>query len=596
MRSRIPLTGLVLLLCGCVLGLLSLFFCTGSYGASLFSFYLTQPVVLVLNLLPYVLLIFLLFGLTNRPWISFSAAALVCLLFSWAQYWKLAARNDPIYAEDLAILSEAIQMSGSYIRITPAIIVSALAVICVCVLLFRFFSTGFSRKKPRIFLTCLTITLSCWLYPNVYTNSGIYDSLSLWPQVNQWFETSRYISRGGIYPFLYSVPSAVPSVPDGYSEKTAAAILNQYDTDDIPVQQQVSIIMVMFEAFSDLSDHTDAITGTDPYAAYHALQSESYTGKLVTNIFAGGTIDTERSILTGFPELGSFRRPSWSYARYFSDQGYTVNGAHAGYAPFYNRSNVNENLGISDYRFIEGYYETLFAGVPTDQQLLSDITEVCLRQMESGPVFSFNVTYQNHGPYDTNYAWFYTDYVPQGNLSDSDYHIINNYLVGIEDTCYQMAAMANSFRECAEPVVLVFFGDHKPWLGEQSATYAALGIDIASQSADSFLTYYSTDYLIWANDAAKALLGNDFIGTGPTISPCFLMNVLFGQCGWSGPSYLKLTNQIFSRTPLVHATGQYLIDGIVTAEDGLPTELSDLLTQMEYARYYLSYDSSGILP
>ena len=88
--------------------------------------------------------------------------------------------------------------------------------------------------------------------------------------------------------------------------------------------------MTMLEAFCDFSDLTDAITENDPYADYHALQAESYTGQLFTNIFAGGTINTERCALTGFSRLPNFRSPSWSYARYFADQGYTCTGAHPG--------------------------------------------------------------------------------------------------------------------------------------------------------------------------------------------------------------------------------------------------------------------------
>ena len=93
-------------------------------------------------------------------------------------------------------------------------------------------------------------------------------------------------------------------------------------------------------------------------------------------------------------------------------------------------------------------------------------------------VFSFNVTYQNHEPYFDDRLTSDTIYVPQGTLSDSDYYIINNYLTGVADTGAQMRAFCDRFRDSEEPVVIVFFGDHRPWLGEQSVTYAALGIDL----------------------------------------------------------------------------------------------------------------------
>lgn len=594
-RPALALTlTLLLYLAGCVcLGLLSLYFSAGDHSLDLFLWYLTQPKVLVLNLIPFTLLGLLLLALIDRAWLAFLLDAAVCLFFSWAQYWKLMARSDPIYAEDLLIFTEATQMAGQYIQITWQIVLSAVLALIGAVVLF-FCRGRIRRAVPRVAIAAAVIALAAWLYPNFYTDSATYNSMTVWPQINKWFETNRYISRGGIYPFIHSIPSALPTPPAGYDEAQAEAILAAYPSDDIPQDQKVSLVVTQLEAFADLSKLTDRITGADPYAEYHAIEAESYHGRLVPNVFAGGTIDTERCVLTGFSALENFRRPSWSYARYFAEQGYTVEGAHAGYEAFYNRLNVNENLGIPGYRFIEGYYDTMVSGVPWDNVFLPDVTGNVLSKLEEGPVFSFNVTYQNHGPYAGDKVWFAEDFVPQNDLSSSDYHIVNNYLDGIQDTGRHLLAMVDAFRSIDEPVILVFFGDHNPWLGEQSVTYDALGIDIRSQSEESFYNYYATDYLIWANDAAKEVLGNDFVGEGPTVSPCFLMNVLFEQCGWEGPGYTKLTDEVMSATPLIHATRRYLTNGVLT--DTLTDEQTLLVDQMARVQYYLAQDAGGVHP
>lgn len=581
------------LICCLGLGLASLYFSAGAHGAALFDWYLTQPLVLDLNLLPFLLLGLLLLALTGRAWLAFSLDAVVCLFFSWAQFWKLMARSDPIYAEDLLILAEAQQMAGQYIAITPAILCSAAAAVAVAVALFLCRSR-ILRPLPRISLGLAVIALSLWLYPNVYTSGRVYSSLKVWPELNQWIDTNRYISRGGIYPFLNSIPDAIPTAPEGYDPEEAEAILSAYPSDDIPEDKKVSIIVTQLEAFCDLSTLTDRITSADPYAEYHALLSESYHGSLLPNVFAGGTIDTERCVLTGFSRLESFRRPSWSYARYFAEQGYTVQGAHAGYEAFYNRLNVNENLGLPGYRFIENYFSEFVSDIPGDSVLLPDIAEHALSAMASAPVFSFNVTYQNHGPYSADSTRFSEPFVPQNDLSDSDYRIVNNYLFGIRDTGRQISAMVDSFRMLDEPVILVFFGDHKPWLGEQSITYASLGIDITSDSGDAFYHYYATDYLFWANDAAKDVLETDFTGIGPDISPCFLMNVLFEQCGWEGPGYTRLTDAVLDAVPMLHTSGRYLLNGALT--DSLPADRQELVTQMEQVQYYLMQDTGGVHP
>ena len=593
-RTSLPLTLLLLTVSCCCLGLMSLYFSTGVYGFELFAWYFTQPLVIVLNVLPLVALALVLLALTNRAWLSFGVEAVVVLVFSWAQHWKLLARGDPIYAEDLLIFSEALQMADGYIQITWQITASALAALALTIALF-FLARGRIRALlPRLGLATAVTALSLVVFTQYYDRNLSYYAMTVWPEINEWFETNNYISRGGIYSFLRTIPDALPTPPEGYDKAEAEAILSAYPSDDIPGEKTVSVVVTQLEAFADLSAVTDRITGRDPYADYHAILAESYHGQLLPNVFAGGTIDTERCVLTGFSSLENFRRPSWSYARYFATQGYTVEGAHAGYEAFYNRLNVNENLGIPGYRFIEGYYVDMVSGVPMDNVFLPDVTANVLAVLEEGPVFSFNVTYQNHGPYSSSYRFFSEEYIPQGDLSDSDYLIVNNYLDGVSDTGAQLKAMVDSFRDIAEPVILIFYGDHKPWLGEQSVTYTALGIDITSQSDESFYNYYATDYLIWANDAAKAVLGNDFVGEGPAISPCFLMNVLFAQCGWEGPGYTKLTDDVMAATPRLHPTGRCLTDGILT--DTLTESQQTLVQRMTCVQYYLAQDAGGIHP
>ena len=582
---------LLMLAVACVcLGLMCLFFSTGVYGYDLYAWYFTQPLVVVLNILPLLALGLVLLALTNRAWVAFSLEAAVCLALSWAQHFKLLARGDPLYAEDLLLIGEATQMAGEYAQITWEIAASAIASILLTVALF-FLARGRMKKAlPRLIMVILTCALSLSVFTNYYDRNRSYYAMTVWPEINSWFDTNNYISRGGVYSFLRTIPDALPTPPEGYDRSDAREILQSYPSDDIPENQRVSVIVTQLEAFADLSALTDRITGADPYAAYHAIRDESFHGTLLPNVFAGGTINTERSVLTGFSALENFRRPSWSYARYFADQGYTVEGAHAGYREFYNRYNVNENLGVPNYRFIEGYYENMVSGVPMDDVFLPDVTAATLAAIENGPLFSFNVTYQNHGPYSATYASFSDIYVPQDDLTDSDYLIINNYLRGLEDTGNRMMEMVEQFRTISQPVILVFYGDHKPWLGDQSVTYDALGIDIRSGTPETFRNYYGTDYIIWANDAARATLGRDFRGEGPAISPCFLMNVLFDRCGWEGPGYLKLTNEVMSATPVLHTSGQTLTGESPTADQ------QQLIDRMTRVQYYLTMDAGGKHP
>src|SRR5699024_5413512 len=102
-----------------------------------------------------------------------------------------------------------------------------------------------------------------------------------------------------------------------------------------------------------------------------------------------------------------------------------------------------------------------------------------------------------------------------------------------------VTAMVDELEAMDEPVVLVLFGDHKPWGGNGNSAYTGIGADFALSTLEGFYEYYSTPYLIWANSAAKEPLDRDFQGEGGDSSPCFLTTELFEPCGWTGPAFLQ---------------------------------------------------------
>ena len=199
-------------------------------------------------------------------------------------------------------------------------------------------------------------------------------------------------------------------------------------------------------------------------------------------------------------------------------------------------------------------------------------------------VFSFNVTYQGHGPYSTD-RLDWGDPVWDGDVSEYSYYVINNYLGSVKDTIESLCELKAELEAMDEPVVLVVYGDHKPWLGDNSVTYDELGINLDRSTTAGFKNYYSTRYLIWANDAAKEVCDNDFTGSGPDISPCYLMNVLFSQLGWDGPAYMKFMNDAQTFLPVINTSGFYLIDGEVT--DSISGSLLEQKQTINKVQYYM---------
>lgn len=581
------LTPVLLALCACGIGMLSLWFACVDLHRAMFLSYFTHPLILLLNLVPAVFLALLLYCLTGRAGLSYLLTAALVLGLTIGSYFKLTFRNDPLMFGDLLLLKEAGNMAGKYqLFVTPGMAAALVLTVLGWVFL-HFFARGRLALWPRmggVALLLLALLPLQWVYESadIYVNKTRNEDL-----ISPWSATQVYTSKGFLYPFLYSIKAASDPPPEGYDAARAQAILSAFETRDIPEGEKVDIIGIQLEAYNDFTRFGTPDLKEEVYAYFHELEAESYSGNLVTNIFAGGTVDTERCFLTGYSVLSSFRTSTNSYVRYFLDQGYYAQGCHPCFSWFYNRMNINANLGFEDYWFIENYFDPLTGGQPgADAVLFPEILRLYdqHRAASEQPYFSFNVTYQGHGPYsDQETAWG-SGWV-KGDYDPATRTILDNYFGAIKNTNDNLEVFFDRLRSSDRPVVVVLFGDHNPWMGDGNSIYHLLGIDLDLSTKEGFLNYYSTRYLIWANDAAKQTLGNNFVGEGPDLGPYFLMNQVFALCGWDGPAYLQAVSQVSEQVPVINTpTGLYLENDLLT--DTLTPENDALVQDYLSLQYY----------
>lgn len=582
---------LILLCAGICLGALPLIFAYGNYSWGVFLGYLQSGFLLVINILPAVVLLFFLYGLVGRAWLAFLLDGAVVLGLSLGHYFKLVFRDDPLYFEDMLILREAKAMAGSdhyALFIDKRIVVALLCWALGTVLLF-FLVRGKARGwKRRLGTVLAAVAVSAVVAP-VYLDESRYDSVENYAYLNRWAATQDYISHGFFYPFIHSITEMVETPPEGYSQEETEEILASYTDADVPEGRKVNVISLMREAYVDFSRYDIEGLDCSGYDLYHQLEAESYHGDLVTNIFAGGTIDSERCFLTGEYKVRNYRSNTNSYVWYLREQGYTVEGSHPYYQWFYNRQNINGYLGFENYRFLEEDYENLTqAYLPEDSILLPEIYNDFVANKETGkPYFSFNVNIQSHGPYSTTDYYGTVDYLT-GDYTDGCKNAMNNYMAAIMNSDVELMKLVDQLRSEEEPVVLILFSDHLPWMGDSNIYYDEMGMDISGDTEESFLRHYTTEYLIWANDAAKEVLDCDFVGEGPTISPCYLMNVAFDLMGWEGPAFMQAMDELREVFPVVTIHGCYIVDGEFT--DAIPAQRQDLFDRFLYLQYYWTHE------
>ena len=567
LRRNLLFNCVMLALLGAGIGLISLLLGATVFGLPMFKSYFSSTTVLLLNLLPVEILIFLFYFLFRRPWIAFTFPSLFIVIISMIQFFKIQIRGDPLVITDARLIFEVSTMMSLYTPTMNWKIYLAIAAL-VCGAAFSVFVLGHkvTGARVRVIAALSVVAVSAALYLFVYTNVNLYDNTTVDAAATEWEPNRKYITKGFLYPFVFSIKGTLQdskgNYPEWYDKQEAIRLLESYGDAEIPDGMKVNIITLCLEAFCDFS-RFDMIEFTeDVYGPLHRLQDEAVSGTLINNVFAGGTIDTERLYLTGYTQLSAYNSATNSYVHYLGSQGYYAEGLHTGTEWFYDRRPVNKHLGFKNFYFLDDYDD----GSRDDSFYFPAVTDLYRARDKSVPYFSFNLSYQNHGSYPGD--WTKEPYViAQGNMSDESFNILNNYLSGIWDTNIRLEQFIDSLRDDPDPVVVVIFGDHMPWMGNRESVYEELGIDIDRGSEQGFYNYYSSPYVIWANEACKSLIGNDFSGDGGSFSPGFLMGEVFRQCSWEGEGYMQALRELRESIDIISTpTKLFRENGALTQE------------------------------
>ena len=140
--------------------------------------------------------------------------------------------------------------------------------------------------------------------------------------------------------------------------------------------------------------------------------------------------------------------------------------------------------------------------------------------------FLYGITMENHQPFNPDKFGYECQVgVTCDALSQEDMDIVRVMVEGITRADQALGELTDALRNSPEPTILVFFGDHRPnlFMTDGDTVYTKLGLcpdnDTTEWTADEINDLYSTDYLIWANDAAL-LQGLEGTGRDSSITRC----------------------------------------------------------------------------
>ena len=584
------------------------------------------PLILVLNLLFFYVLYGLLAALTGSVSMGFKLATLVPMLFGLTNYFVVSFRGSPIVPWDLFSLGTAVSVADNYeFVLSWKAFYSVLAFIWM-ILLSSKSTVKLGRKKLRVISIVAYAALMC-LYVGEIQNSAVQSFFGM--DTTLFTLNVLYRNNGIAAAFLGNLRFLNIEQPSGYSvdkveelmqqveadakdemhataktgpettaakngtnaaaETETAAVQNETDkaagtatqnetdaaaetkqtgagqTEKTATEQYPNIVVIMDEAFSDLSVWGDFATSEEVMPFFKSLQQEAVGGEVYVSVKGGNTANTEFEFLTG-DTMGFLPKGSVPYQQYINDEtpslasylktlGYSTTAIHPYNRTGWDRDTVYEKFGFDEFLDKDSFSSPYrLRGYISDKSAFDKIKEQFSIKGDDERKFIFEVTMQNHGGYSRETPDF-NIYLTLPEVTSKTTSVVatEKYLTLINQTDRALEELIDYFKEQDEPVIVVMFGDHQPSDYITNVIQRICGVTTSDSLAD-LEQGYRVPFMMWSN---YGLEHKYYDG----ISVNYLSSILMENAGIPLTGYQTFLKNLMETLPVINANVYRDADG-----------------------------------
>lgn len=426
-----------------------------------------------------IILIFLIALAGSVPLGSLTYVVTIGVL-GFANYMKMSYRQEPIYPDDLKMITEIGLLKDMTGTMLFTVILAAAGTVLglFCWYMFRSLKKG--RRFQLIRLTTLLVAIGLLGYISNFNNPDnllrkAYNKTALWIPYSQ---KMNYYNTGFIGGFLYNLKVEPMDEPEGYSKAKIKEITEKYqklaDEKNKAVEKESpNIVFVMSESFSDPSRLNGIEVSGEPLADYYEVADQTYSGNMLSQNYGGGTANIEFEALTGFsmalfnaqlttpytmlvPKMDQL--PSIVSA--LNAQSYQTTAIHPYNTSMYKREDVYQTLGFDQFisERTMTYTDTIENNpYISDESAYKEV--MTLLKEEKTPQFIHLVTMQTHMPYNGKYDRLgYSAEISDGSGTLD----LENYLQDISYSSTALKQFTEELKNLSRRTLVVFWGDHLP--------------------------------------------------------------------------------------------------------------------------------------
>jgi hypothetical protein len=383
-------------------------------------------------------------------------------------------------------------------------------------------------------------------------------------------------------------------MPSGYTAKPPSlAIVPTPETPKAAtiredLKPNPNIIVVLSESLWDLTklEAVGVKYSRDPLAFLHSLGAQYTSGSLLSPMFGGETANVELEVLTGnsyryqvpgtLAYTDTIQFPTDSLASILARRGYTSTVISPMESWFAGSKDIYRLFGFSRFVSLEYFDPNEYIGPYIGDRY---VAKRIIEQTEASPGadFIFANTMENHyhywpGKFDDNTIDV------DGKMSSDSRGLLETYAQGAQEADKMLQSLVEHYSQSDEPTILVFFGDHLPYLEDDYMVYRDTGY-LKTDDPDFLTKTHDTPFVIWNNylNVPRESLH---------ISPVYISPYVLHLAGIPGTAYTDFLYNLSKKYPLLPAEEYDESLGIAPDDDLLKLqEIEDDILFGEQAIY-----------
>lgn len=550
-------------------------------GAPL-SYKIAEPFssMFLLNILLYYLFYLFLAFLAGSFRVGYSIASALLMLVAVINFYVVQFRGNPIVPWDLLSVRTAGNVAGNYdYTIKWQMLLATFGFIFLILISIKM-NAKFRLLPVRLGGAAIVLSALILLVSGLQSD----EMKTFWGIDTTLFTPNVRCTKNGFWPaFLSNLSFLNVNKPDGYSPSKAEEIAQEaedsYDSAAAaPTEQNPNIIIIMNEAFSDLSVLGAFNTSEDYMPGFRSLMEEYTSGHLMVSVKGGNTANTEYECLSS--DTMAFLPPGCvvfqqyihsdipTAATYLKGLGYRTIGMHPYNGSGWERDRVYPLMGFDEFLDLNDFRGAdKLRNYVSDKGAFDKIIDIFESKPEGESDFIFLVTMQNHSGYtpkETDNGFKEEVMLTDAPLQTGDVVAAERYLTLIKYSDLAFSGLIDYFeKNVTEPTVIVMFGDHEPGdyitdvidelVGNESfdtASDNSGAADSTEESLEDVQKHYLVPYVIWNNFGAQKREDADLISAN------YLCPMIFEDAGLELNPYQKFLLQMREQVPAV-AAGAY---------------------------------------